>query len=246
MTAARLKIAWSLVTAAGLVACLVTVRASVLHGMAAWLDVGERPEPAEVVMVLAGGEDHRPFAAAALVRAGYAKKVLLAEIKPSPAVEDGIIPSPQETNRQVLLKRGVPADAITILPGAADTTYEEAQLLAGYLGDKSDVRALVVTTDLHTRRTRMAFRHALGSAAERVSFVAAPIDRFDVDGWWRDQWGFEVIFAEYGKLLFYAACYTHLLAYCIAGIVMILAGCVFYRFRRTGWSCMRTEATIAG
>ena len=38
--------------------------------MASWLDVGQQPRQADYVMVLNGGENTRPFAAAALVGAG--------------------------------------------------------------------------------------------------------------------------------------------------------------------------------
>ena len=44
----------------------------VARAAAGWLDVGQRPRRADYVMVLNGGEDTRPFAAAALITAGWA------------------------------------------------------------------------------------------------------------------------------------------------------------------------------
>ncbi len=45
-------------------------RFSILAAMGRWLDVAQRPRPAEYVMVLTGDGDTRPFAAAALIKAG--------------------------------------------------------------------------------------------------------------------------------------------------------------------------------
>ena len=84
-------------------------------------------------MVLNGGENTRPFAAAALVKAGWAQRVLVAEVAPTPAVSDLILPPHHEINRQVLIKRGVPAENVVILPGKAATTRDEAKALAAFL-----------------------------------------------------------------------------------------------------------------
>lgn len=48
-------------------------RGYLLPTLARWLDVGVAPQPADYLFVLPGGEDTRPFVAAALVKAGYAR-----------------------------------------------------------------------------------------------------------------------------------------------------------------------------
>lgn len=190
-----------------------------LRAAAAWLDVGCRPRPADYVMVLGGGENTRPFAAAALVKAGLARRALVAEIVPTPESRDGIAPPAHEVNRQVLLKRGVAAADVVILPGAAATTYDEALALAAFLDGRPSARVLVVTNDFHTRRSRWIFSRVLGDRAGRVSIVSSPTDEFSLDYWWRSAIGFQIIAGEYLKLAFYAARYGHLgywLAACAA------------------------------
>jgi uncharacterized SAM-binding protein YcdF (DUF218 family) len=199
-------------------------RSPLLRAAASWLDVGEPPQQADYIMLLNGGEESRPFAAAALVRAGWAPRVLVAETELSPAVLDGIIPPYHEINRQVLLRRGVAEANVAILPGAAATTYDEATALAAFLRDRPDARVLIVTNDCHTRRSRWVFARVLADRAHQVSFVSAPTDEFPIDGWWRSQLGFLSIVTEYLKLAFYAAvygCLGYWLAAC--GVLALVA-----------------------
>ena len=146
-----------------------------------------RPRPADYVMVLNGGEETRPFAAAALVKAGFARHVLVAATAVSPNVKDRIIPPYHEINHQVLLKRGIPERDITILPGAAATTFDEAAALAAFLAERPHARVLVVTSDYHSRRSRWIFARTLADRAEQVTFVSAPTDEFRMDCWWQDE-----------------------------------------------------------
>lgn len=135
---------------------------------------------------------------------------IVAETAPSPEVLDGIAPPYHEINRRVLLLRGVPAAAITILPGAAATTYDEAAALAAFLRRKPNAEVLVVTSDYHTRRSRWVFARVLRDRGWQVSFVSAPSDGFSIDRWWQSQVGLLAIVTEYLKLVFYAAAYGHL------------------------------------
>ena len=129
-------------------------------------------------MVLNGGEDTRPFAAAALVNAGWAPRVLVAETLPSPAVIDGIMPPYHEINRQVLLKRGVPAADVTILPGAAATTYDEARRWR-HFSKIAPMLACWSSPTIATRAAAAGFLPACWpSEPGQVSFVSAPTDEF--------------------------------------------------------------------
>ncbi len=195
-----------------------------LHAMERWLDVGERPQRADYVMVLNGGEETRPFAAAALVKAGFARHVLVAATAVSPLVADRIVPAYHEINRQVLLKRGIAASEITILPGAAATTFDEATALAVFLAERPHARVLLVTSDFHSRRSRWIFGRTLADRAEHVVLVSAPTDEFRKDCWWQDDEGFTTILSEYLKLAFYVVRYGHFGYWLAACIVLVLAG----------------------
>ena len=213
-----------LLLVAAALALLWAARAPLLRAAARWLDVGGPPRRADYIMVLNGDEPTRPFAAAALARAHWARRVLIAEVAPTPDVIEGIRPAYHDINRQVLLKRGVPAAEIAILPGRAATTYDEAKALAAFLQDRPHARVLVVTSDYHTRRSRWAFARALADRAGQVSFVSAPTDEFDMARWWLDERGMATVAAEYLKLGFYAACYGYLGHWLLAcgGLILLI------------------------
>jgi uncharacterized SAM-binding protein YcdF (DUF218 family) len=199
-------------------------RRPLLRAAASWLDVGEQPRKADFVMVLNGGEGSRPFAAAALVKAQWAHRVLVAETAASPAVIDGIVPPYHEVNRRVLVSRGVPSADVIFLPGAAASTYDEAVALAAFLQGKPEVRVIVVSNDAHTRRSRWVFTRVLGDRSPQVSFVSAPSDEFPMQCWWQSQVGLLSVATEYLKLVFYAAWYGYLgywLAAC--GVFLVVA-----------------------
>lgn len=207
----------------GAVAIAWTMRAPLLRAALQWLDVGETPRRADYVMILTGDEDTRPFTAAALVKAGFANRVLVTQSASNPQVDDRVALPAYEMNRQVLLKRGIASDDITILPGAAAATYDEANALAAFLKDRPKTRVLVVTSDYHTRRSRWVFARTLGDRADQVSFISAPTDEFRKDCWWQDEESFVAVTTEYLKLAFYLVAYGHLgywLAAC-GGLVLV-------------------------
>ena len=104
--------------------------AAILRGMACWLDVGRQPHRADYVMVLSGGEETRPFAGAALLRAGFADRALVARVAAAAGRLAKVAAESSEINRRVLVARGVEPSRVTVLPGAAKTTYDEATALS--------------------------------------------------------------------------------------------------------------------
>jgi uncharacterized SAM-binding protein YcdF (DUF218 family) len=175
-------------------------------------------------MVLNGGEETRPFTAAALVKAGFARHVLVTQTALAPHQEDRIVPPCHEINHQVLLKRGIAEGDITILPGAAATTFDEATALAVFLAERPHARVLLVTSDFHSRRSRWIFGRTLADQAEHVVLISAPTDEFRQDYWWQDDEGFATILSEYLKLAFYVVRYGHFGYWLAACIVLVLVG----------------------
>lgn len=178
----------------------------VLPPLARFLDVSQTPRPADYVLVLNGDPEARPFAAAALVRAGLAQEVLLTRQRlsmESASAQQGTMLSELELTRRILQARGVKPDAVHILPGEISATADEARELASFLADHPEATVLVVTNAFHTRRARMVFRRKLGEDAERVSFVGVPREGITDDSWWRTAHGCVVYLTEYPKLVYY-------------------------------------------
>jgi uncharacterized SAM-binding protein YcdF (DUF218 family) len=179
----------------------------VLPPLAHFLDVSQSPQPTDYVLVLNGDPETRPFAAAALVRAGLAREVLLTRQRlalESETVQEGVMLSELEITRQVLRHRGVPEESIRILSrGEITSTADEARELASFLATCPQATVTVVTNGFHTRRARMVFRRMLGQYAGQVFFVGVPREGINVDLWWQTSHGCGVYLTEYPKLAYY-------------------------------------------
>jgi uncharacterized SAM-binding protein YcdF (DUF218 family) len=190
---------------------LLAALAAALYAAAPWylraaahaLDVSQPPSRVDYVAVLGGGHETRPFVAAALVKAGLAGGVLVPNVKLSLEAEDGLAPPEHEITIEILVRRGVNPDTITVRPGEVNSTSDEAHALAAFLADKPNASVAVVTNPFHTRRASWIFRKALGPRAAQVRFVAAPLDGFDETNWWRHEAGVTCYLTEYVKLPYY-------------------------------------------
>ncbi len=201
----RRLIRWGLPVA--ILALVYFTRGWTLPLAGAWLDVGEKPQPAEYVVVLGGDVNSRPFVAAALVRAGLARVALVSHVAMLPDAPPRLLPPEDELARQILVLKGVPPDRIHRLGRDNRTTYDEARALAQFLRSAQPGRVLVPTSAFHTRRTRWVLRRILGDKADAVSMVSIPSETFRMESWWRSEEGFRTIIGENLKLAFYLVRY---------------------------------------
>ena len=176
-------------------------RASLLRGAAdAWI-VNDPLRKADVIVVLGGGNETRPFAAAQLFQQGLAAKILLTNPKPSATARLGLTQADANLARAILLKQKVPGGAIFITSDRVNSTFEEAVAVRNW-AKTNGVRRIIVTTDVfHTRRVRWVFQKQLQSAGIRVAVDAVPVREYSVTNWWRDERG---IVAFQNEVLKYA------------------------------------------
>jgi uncharacterized SAM-binding protein YcdF (DUF218 family) len=187
---------------------LYASRGWVLPALARFLDVTESAQATDYVMVMGGDMETRPFAAAAILHVGLARRALMAPIKPSADSADGIVPSEQELARAVLVRQGTSPDRIVLLPGQeCQSTFDEARALANFLAREPHSTVTVVTSSYHTRRVRMIFRKILGEHAARVHFRGTPSDGYNENNWWCFEGGLLAYLNEYLKLGFYRVRY---------------------------------------
>jgi len=187
----------------GSICLLYLSRSWCLPLVAHFLDVSEPPTQVDYVLVLNGGPKTRPFVAAAMVKAGLTNAVLLTTASPTPDSEAGLVPPEQEIYSRVLLKRGVSADQIHVIPGVIASTYDEACALARFLKSNPANSVAIVTNDFHTRRTRSIFRRVLDDLPVRLRIVSAPVDNIRADNWWQSAAGVKIYATEYCKSVYY-------------------------------------------
>jgi uncharacterized SAM-binding protein YcdF (DUF218 family) len=166
---------------------VVALRVPLLRGLAAWWIVDEVPVAAEAIVVLGGGEEYRPFAAARLWKSGLAPVILVPEVKRSPTEELGLRPPTTTVILGVLKSEGVPDSVIVRIGKDVTSTREEALAVkewwagSGHAGG-AKWRLLIPTDPFPTRRTNWLFEKMIPGVEAVVVRTDPP--GMDVAAWW--------------------------------------------------------------
>ena len=183
----------------------------ILRGVAHGWIVDEPPAPAAAIVILGGGEDYRPFAAARLWRAGLAPVILVPDVEVRATEALGLRPTTTQVILGVLKAEGVPESAIVRIGQAVTSTRDEAMAVRAWVNtlppaSPSGPRLLIIPTDpFATRRTNAFFEKTLPSWDVRV--VRTDPVNIDVDAWWTDEDGLISFQNEFIKTLLYAVKY---------------------------------------
>ena len=164
------------------------------------------------LVILMGDVPVRSLEAVDLYRAGYAEEIILVQSHQAGIEllqEQGITLAGQAEQTEMVLKElDVPEEAIIFLPGAAQSTFDEAKILAEYLEERTDLEALIlVTSSFHTRRTYIIFNRALSDLDREVILYsrASRYDDFQPEHWWQCRESAKMVVLEYLKLAYFLA-----------------------------------------
>ena len=163
----------------------------------------------DAICVLAGTRLERPLEAADLYLEGWAKEIVLTEEVPDGGVvmleRRGLeFPSNAEMARDTMVRLGVPAAAITIMPDIHDSTAHEANTFERLAARRGWRRIIVVTSKFHTRRAGFAVRRELKGSGVEVIVRGTRYDPADPAHWWRTRGGMRWTASETQKLIAYA------------------------------------------
>ncbi|MES2467256.1 MAG: hypothetical protein V4675_08150 [Verrucomicrobiota bacterium] len=114
-------------------AALWLARAPILRTAARLWIVDESLIPARAIVVLGGGEDYRPFAAARLWKQGLAPVILVPQVIASRTESLGLRPTTTQIILGVLKSEGIPDDAIQLYGKDLSSTREEALAVQTWL-----------------------------------------------------------------------------------------------------------------
>lgn len=184
---------------------LVSIGLLVLITAGIWLaPSADPPERADALVVLSGGLE-RSLYAADLFQAGLAPKILVSRPAKEQVVkilEDLHIEYTREEDlhRQILVRKGVPPDALEFFGEGSLSTAEEARVLAGLIAGPA--RLLVVTSPTHVLRARISIESAFRGKGVSVQVVPTPYESFDVR-WWQNQGSARSVILEMAKLAYY-------------------------------------------
>ena len=199
---ARRSIAAVLIVA-GLAGLAWAERAPLLRGVANLWIVSDPLTPADVAVVLGGGLDVRPFAAAELYHKGLVKKVLVSQVGDARAVAIGAARGHTEANRQVLLKLGVPADAIETFGSSNKNTKDEALALLEW-AQRHASRAVIIPAEIfEARRVRWIFRREFAGQPIRIEVASFDPPQYTRADWWTNERGIVEFQNEILKFIYY-------------------------------------------
>jgi uncharacterized SAM-binding protein YcdF (DUF218 family) len=194
---------WLLVAIGMLVLASYIFRSPLLTGLArAWV-VNDPVSKADAIVILGGGPENRPFAAARLFHDGVAPKVLFMNVKLGSAEELGVVLPEQEQTRRILLSNNVPESALQMIGTNVASTFDESRAVRAW-AMQTGATSIVIATDLfHTRRARWIFHRELKDTAVKIHVVAVDPVRFKIDDWWQHEDGLIYFQNEIIKSVYY-------------------------------------------
>ena len=174
------------------VVLLVLFHTAMLGAAGNFLVKAGPPQKADVIVVLAGdGFGHRILTAGELIKQGYATKALISGPDGNYGIYECDLAIP------FAVKAGDPESYFTHLEHHARSTADEAVVVVKKLREMGVKRAILVTSNYHTRRAGNIFHRA----APDLDFivVSAEDEFFKPNDWWRNREASKIFLYEWMK-----------------------------------------------
>ncbi len=179
-------------------------RVPLLRGAADLWIVSDPVPHADVVAVLGGDLEGRPFVAAELYKRGLVSKVVVSQVADTRSSEvAAIIPGHSELNRRVLLKLGVPDASIEMFGQANRNTNNEAVALRDW-ADRHGVSRNVIPTEIFAaRRVRWMLNREFAGSSVRLEIASFEPRHYTRAEWWKTEAGMIAFQNEIMKYIYY-------------------------------------------
>ena len=179
------------------------LREPLLRGAADLWIVSDPVTRANVVAVLGGGLEVRPFAAAELYKQGLVTKILVSQVAESHLAETLAIPGHSELNRMLLLKLGIPETAIEMFGHANRSTWDEAAALRDWANQHGVSRIAIPTEIFSARRVRWIFNREFAASSVQFEILSFEGPGYTRAEWWKTEAGLIAFQNEIMKYLYY-------------------------------------------
>ncbi len=189
-----------LLVALVVMALLAGVAVWTFRNVGRWLVAPDALEPARAVVVLSGRVPYRAMEAAEIYRQGWAPEIWLLKDSEEASREAfarlGIHHiSEAEYDQQVLERLGVPGKAIRVLEPPTTNTADEERHIAAELRRVGGDKVILVTSPLHTRRTKSIWHIVVGDHHEVIVRYDTS-EPTDPAHWWRSSQDVEAVVHE--------------------------------------------------
>lgn len=161
-----------------------------------YLAVDEKPERADVIVVLSGDRGERMEHGIALFHAGVADRII---VSGGPVYRDT---TAADLMFRHAVDREVPAACI-IKEGRARDTRENARYVKALMEEYGLRSAVVVSSPYHMRRVQLVFDRTFKDETAPVGLIysAAPSAAYDPYRWWETVHGKRLVLSETAKVL---------------------------------------------
>jgi len=172
-----------------------------------WLVKEDVPPHADAMVLLMGSFPERVLEAVDLYHEGKARRMLIVyeSMGPYRLLESRgaqVIRTTRQAN-DAAVALGIPADSITMLPGDARSTIDEAMAVREYLKKTPGIDTIIlVSSPAHMRRSSMTFDVALRTMPAPVYVRCRPssYSAFNPEKWWRRKEDIQSVLSEFVKI----------------------------------------------
>jgi hypothetical protein len=181
------------------------VHRSLLRAAGWMLVAGDKPQPADVIVVTIDSDGAGVLEAADLVREGIASRVAVFSDPPDQIDREFIRRGAQyydEGAVELWQLRALGVTPAEEIPRGVAGTHDEGSVLPQWCAEKGYHTVVLVSTADHSRRVRRMMRRALKGRRTTVIVVYSRYSKFNPDRWWWTRTGARIEIEESGKLLF--------------------------------------------
>ena len=179
------------------------LRDALLRGAANVWIVSDPVTQSDVVAVLGGDLEVRPFVAAELYRKGLVHKVLVSKVPGTRSSRIGGVPGHSQLQRTLLLNLGVPDAAIGTFGEANRNTNDEAVALRDWVNRHGVLRIVIPTEIFAARRVRWIFDREFAGTSVRLAVPSFEPPQYTQEEWWKSEGGVIAFQNEVMKYIYY-------------------------------------------
>lgn len=173
-----------------------------------WLVRDDNPVHADAMVLLMGDFSDRVLQAADLYSEGKTGRLIIVQESMGPyrALQARGVEIIRTTHQahDAAVKLGIPADSITILPGDARSTLDEAIAVRDYFSTTPGVDTLLLVSSAHhMRRASIIFRTVLRFPDRQIHVICSPsrYTGFNARYWWKNKEDIQDVLSEYVKIV---------------------------------------------
>jgi uncharacterized SAM-binding protein YcdF (DUF218 family) len=163
----------------------------------AYLITGDRVKPVDAIVVLSGGEGDRISEAIDKYKSGFGKSLIITRTHTEDIGEGRTY---SESLQREAIENGVPADSIYFTEGESSTTAQEASAINTLVRQRNIQSILVVTTNYHTRRTKIIFGREFEGTEVKVLVHPSAESWYRPLTWYLSPQGWRQTITEYAGL----------------------------------------------